>query len=84
MPCTSSLWAQQQDMFLGAGGPMEAETMSLPPMKEYSRRLGVPGLVFDRSRVPFVAAAIRVLFTCRHASAIEHSSQSTCTVLHRV
>ena len=54
---------QQQDIFLGVGGPMEAETMSLPPMKEYRRRLGVPGLALDRSRVPFVAAAIKVLFT---------------------
>lgn len=44
---------------------MEAETMSLPPMKEYRRRLGVPGLALERSRVPFVAAAIKVLFTCK-------------------
>ena len=59
---------QQQDRFLGLEGPMEAETMSLPPMKEYRRRLGVPGLALERSRVPFVAAAIRVLLTCKHLS----------------
>ena len=57
---------QQHVVFLGEGGPIDAETMSLPPMNEYRRRLGVPGLALERSRVPFVAAAIRVLFTCKH------------------
>ena len=46
---------------------MLAETMSLPPIHEYSRRLGVPGLALESSRVPFVAAAISVLLTCRQA-----------------
>ena len=67
MTTLSSEWPQQQDMFLGAGGPMLAETMSLPPIHEYSRRLGVPGLALESSRVPFVAAAISVLLTCRQA-----------------
>ena len=66
--CTGKGCLQQQDMFLGLGGPMEAETMSLPPTKEYRRRLGVPGRELDRSRVPFVAAAIKVLFTCKPCS----------------
>jgi len=56
-------------MFLGAGGPMDAETMSLPPRNEYSSRLGVPGLALDKSRVPLVAAATNVLFTCKHMDA---------------
>ena len=67
MTVPASELPQQQDMFLGAGGPMLAETMSLPPIHEYSRRLGVPGLALESSRVPFVAAAISVLFTCRQA-----------------
>ena len=46
---------------------MLAETMSLPPIHEYSRRLGVPGLPLESSRVPFVAAAMSVLLTCRQA-----------------
>ena len=66
--CTGKGCLQQQDMFLGLGGPMEAETMSLPPTKEYRSRLGVPGRELDRSRVPFVAAAIKVLFTCKPCS----------------
>ena len=66
--CTGMEYIQQHDIFLGAGGPMDAETMSLPPRKEYRSRLGVPGLELDRSRVPFVAAAIKVLFTCTYAT----------------
>ena len=46
---------------------MLAETMSLPPIHEYSRRLGVPGLALESSRVPFVAAAMSVLLTCRQS-----------------
>ena len=47
---------------------MDADTMSLPPMNEYRTRLGVPGRALERSRVPFVAAAINVLFTCKQES----------------
>ena len=40
----------------------------------------MPGLALERSRVPFVAAAMSVLFTCKHALVSSALHTHTCLI----
>ena len=41
----------------------------------------MPGLALERSRVPFVAAAMSVLFTCEHALVSSGLHNHTCLII---